>query len=163
MRIIGIDPGTATIGWGVIDETGGKSAAVAYGHIQTKKTASSEDRLLQLSDELSTLLEMYQPEESAVEDLFFSTNVKTAIAVAQARGVIILTLRRFGGTIASYNPLQIKQALTGYGKADKQQMQQMVKSILHLKNVPKPDDTADALAIALCHASSRKMNKKLRS
>jgi len=159
MKIIGIDPGTATIGWGVIEETGGKSVAIAYGHIQTPKTDSPEDRLLQLADELSVLLTTYQPEESAVEDLFFSTNVKTAIAVAQARGVIILTLRRFGGIIASYNPLQVKQALTGYGKADKHQMQQMVKSILHLESVPKPDDTADALAIALCHASSRKMNR----
>lgn len=159
MRIIGIDPGTATIGWGVIEETGGKSVAIAYGHIQTPKTASPEDRLLQLSDELEAILHTYQPEESAVEELFFSTNVKTAIGVAQARGVILLTLRRFGGTIASYNPLQVKQALTGYGKADKQQMQAMVKNILRLETVPKPDDVADAIAIALCHASSRKMNR----
>jgi crossover junction endodeoxyribonuclease RuvC len=159
MKIIGIDPGTATIGWGVVDETGGKCSAVAYGHIQTPKTASPEDRLLQLADELENILKTYRPEESAVEELFFSTNVKTAISVAQARGVILLTLRRFGGIIASYNPLQVKQALTGYGKADKHQMQQMVKSILHLESIPKPDDTADALAIALCHASSRKMNR----
>lgn len=158
MRIIGIDPGTATIGWGVIEDTGGKPVSVAYGHIQTPKTDSPEDRLFQLSEELQAILHAYQPEEASVEELFFSTNVKTAISVAEARGVILLTLRRFGVIIAGYNPLQVKQALTGYGKADKQQMQQMVKNLLHLESTPKPDDTADALAIALCHASSRKMN-----
>lgn len=159
MKIIGIDPGTATIGWGVVEESGGKVVAVAYGHIQTPKTASPEDRLLQLADELESILAKYRPDETAVEELFFSTNVKTAISVAQARGVILLTLRKFGVIIDSYNPLQVKQALTGYGKADKPQMQAMVKNILKLKEVPKPDDTADALAIALCHASSRKMNR----
>lgn len=161
MKILGIDPGTATIGWGIVEDISGKASAIAYGHIQTPKSLPPEDRLLQLADELEAILTKYQPEESAVEELFFSTNVKTAISVAEARGVILLTLRRFGVIIDSYNPLQVKQALTGYGKADKPQMQAMVKNILKLPEIPKPDDTADALAIALCHAFSRK-SKALR-
>ncbi|HWQ59537.1 MAG TPA: crossover junction endodeoxyribonuclease RuvC [Candidatus Fimivivens sp.] len=156
MKIIGIDPGTATIGWGVIEVHGGNPISVAYGHISTNKGLDPSDRLLTLADELDAILRLYMPEEASVEELFFSTNVKTAIAVAQARGVILLTLKRFGVNISGYTPNQVKQSVTGYGAADKRQVQMMTKNILHLSDVPKPDDTADALAIAVCHSFSRK-------
>ena len=157
MRILGIDPGTATVGWGVIEVAGAKMLPVGFGHIATSKELSPEDRLVEIAQDLETIIRTYQPEEAGVEELFFFNNQKTVISVAQARGVILLTLKRLRVNIAGYTPLEVKQALTNYGKAEKAQVQLMVKSILKLPAIPKPDDTADALAIAICHASRRKM------
>ena len=157
MRILGIDPGTATVGWGVIETTGAIVLPVGFGHIATSKELSPEYRLVEIAQDLETIIRTYQPEEAGVEELFFFNNQKTVISVAQARGVILLTLKRLRVNIAGYTPLEVKQALTNYGKAEKAQVQLMVKSILKLPAIPKPDDTADALAIAICHASRRKM------
>lgn len=157
MKILGIDPGTATLGWGVINAEGGRLEAVAYGHISTSKDLPLAARLKEIATDLETLLEIHQPEEVAVEELFFFNNQKTAMAVGQARGAILLTLERFGIRIAEYTPLEIKQALTNYGRADKLQVQTMVKALLKLKTIPKPDDAADALAIAVCHSNRRRM------
>ena len=157
MHILGIDPGTATVGWGIIDSTGGTVLPVAFGHISTSKDLPMEKRLLEIAHDIEAIIQQYQPEEAGVEELFFFNNQKTIISVAQARGVILLTLERLRVKINGYTPLEIKQALTNYGRAEKTQMQLMVKNILKLKTIPKPDDTADALAIALCHASRRKM------
>lgn len=159
MRILGIDPGTATVGWGVIETAGAKVFPIDFGHIATSKELSPEDRLVEIAQDLETIIRTYQPEEAGVEELFFFNNQKTVISVAQARGVILLTLKRLRVNIAGYTPLEVKQALTNYGKAEKAQVQLMVKSILKLPAIPKPDDTADALAIAICHASRRKMEK----
>lgn len=157
MRILGIDPGTATVGWGVIEIQGGKAKAVAFGHISTSKDLSDEKRLAEIARDLEAIIKQYQPQEAAVEELFFFKNQKTIISVAQARGVILLTLENFCVTIFGYTPLQVKQALTNYGRADKTQVQLMVKALLKLSEIPKPDDTADALALALCHQSRRKV------
>ncbi|MBP7060650.1 MAG: crossover junction endodeoxyribonuclease RuvC [Candidatus Moranbacteria bacterium] len=157
MRILGIDPGTATVGWGVIEITGGKATAVAFGHISTSKNLAPEKRLAEIAHDLTAIVKQYQPTEAAVEELFFFKNQKTIISVAQARGVILLTLDKFCVNISGYTPLEVKQALTNYGRADKNQVQLMVQAILKLPAIPKPDDTADALALALCHQSRRKM------
>lgn len=157
MRILGIDPGTATVGWGVIEINNGKTESVAYGHISTSKDLPPEKRLLEIADDIEKIAKKWKPKEAAVEELFFFNNQKTAISVAQARGAILLTLERLRVSISGYTPLEVKQALTNYGKADKTQVQLMVKAILKLKTIPEPDDTADALAIAVCHASRRKM------
>jgi crossover junction endodeoxyribonuclease RuvC len=163
MRIIGIDPGTATVGWGITDSDNGEITVVSFGHISTSKNLPLEKRLLEIADDIRALLEKFQPQEASVEELFFFNNQKTAIAVAQARGVILLTLERFGVRIGSYTPLQVKQALTNYGRADKQQVQTMVKVILKLSTIPKPDDAADALALAICHTHRRKIEAILES
>jgi crossover junction endodeoxyribonuclease RuvC len=157
MKILGIDPGTATVGWGVIEVQGGKTTSVAYGHISTSKDLAPEKRLAEIASDLETIIKQYQPEEAAVEELFFFKNQKTIISVAQARGVILLTLENFCVNISGYTPLEVKQALTNYGRAEKTQIQLMVQAILKLPAIPQPDDTADALAIALCHASRRKV------
>lgn len=157
MRILGIDPGTATVGWGVIEAVNGKITSVAFGHISTSKDLAPEKRLAEIASDLKTIIQQYQPDEAAVEELFFANNQKTIITVAQARGVILLTLENFCVSIFGYTPLEVKQALTNYGRADKAQVQLMVQAILKLPEIPKPDDTADALAIALCHQSRRKM------
>jgi crossover junction endodeoxyribonuclease RuvC len=149
MKIIGIDPGTATTGWAIIEQIGDKILPLAYGHISTAKENSDDSRILEVSCNLDELIKKYHPEEAAIESLFFFKNQKTVIQVAQSRGAILLTLRQNSIRIASYTPLQVKQALTGYGRAEKKQMQQMVKNILHLKEIPKPDDVADALAVAV--------------
>ncbi|MFZ2299794.1 MAG: crossover junction endodeoxyribonuclease RuvC [Candidatus Moraniibacteriota bacterium] len=159
MRILGIDPGTATVGWGIIDIDGGTATVVAFGHISTSKDLSPSRRLSEISRDIAGIIRRYQPEEAAVEELFFSNNQKTIIAVAQARGCILLTLENLCVSISGYTPLEVKQALTNYGRADKSQVQLMVKAILKLSAIPRPDDAADALAIALCHASRRKMEK----
>ncbi|MEP7162224.1 MAG: crossover junction endodeoxyribonuclease RuvC [Candidatus Moraniibacteriota bacterium] len=159
MKILGIDPGTATIGWAVIEADGPKVSAVGYGHISTSKDDLPETRLQEIRDDLVAILKRYHPEEGAVEELFFFNNQKTAIAVSQARGVILLTLKDFGLRLSGYTPLEVKQALTNYGRAEKKQVQIMVKTILKLKEIPTPDDTADALAIAMCHASHQKFQK----
>ncbi|MCW1888055.1 MAG: crossover junction endodeoxyribonuclease RuvC [Candidatus Moranbacteria bacterium] len=156
MRILGIDPGTATVGWGVIDIKTGAPTIVASGHISTPKEMPLSQRLLEISRDIKEILETYRPSEAGVEELFFFKNQKTVISVAQARGAILLTLEENSVSIFGYTPLQVKQALTNYGRADKTQVQQMVKALLKLKEIPKPDDTADALAIALCHAQRRR-------
>lgn len=156
MRILGIDPGTATVGWAVIDVSAGKLAIVDFGHISTSSKTPMPERILEISKDLESIITKYEPEEAGVEELFFAKNVKTAMTVSQARGAILLTLERFCVNIYEYKPNEIKLSLTGYGRADKSQMQEMVKAILKLKSIPKPDDAADACAIAICHANSRK-------
>jgi crossover junction endodeoxyribonuclease RuvC len=160
MKILGIDPGTATIGWAVIEEERGKLHAIAYGHISTSKDLALETRLQEIRNDVAKIVKEYQPDAAALEELFFFNNQKTAISVAQSRGALLLTLADFGLSIAGYTPLEVKQALTGYGKADKQQVQRMAKEILRLSSLPKPDDVADALAIALCHAHHAKTLKR---
>lgn len=155
--ILGIDPGTATTGWAILSQKKGNLDPLGYGHISTEKFFSDDTRILELSQDLKKIIQQYKPQEAAIESLFFFKNKKTVISVAQARGAILLTLRQNNVKVFGYTPLQIKQALTGYGRAEKKQMQEMVKNILKLKTIPQPDDTADAIAIALCHAHSRKM------
>lgn len=153
MIILGIDPGLATLGYGVIEkDERGNSRAIDCGVVTTPKDESLPVRLAMLEEGINKILDKYCPDEVAMEELFFSKNITTGIAVAHARGVALLTCVKRCGRLFEYTPMQIKQALTGYGKADKKQMQAVVTSILKLKTVPKPDDAADALAIALCHA-----------
>ena len=154
MIILGIDPGFAIVGWGVVEYNKGKFRVLGYGSIQTKAGLPTEDRINQLYDGMNVIIEKYKPEVMAIEELFWNTNQKTGIAVAEARGVLLLTAMKKCSKIYEYTPLQIKQALTGYGRAEKIQIQQMVKTFLHLKSVPKPDDAADALAVALTHAQT---------
>ena len=157
LRVLGVDPGTATVGWAILDEEKGCVKATAYGHIATSPKDSTEKRLFEVAADLEKIIKKYKPKEAAVEDLFFFKNVKTVMKVSQARGAILLTLEKNNVNIAGYTPLQVKQALTGYGRAEKKQIQIMVQKILKLKSIPKPDDVADAIAIALCHLNSRKM------
>lgn len=154
IRIIGIDPGYAIVGWGVLDYDGYRFEAVEYGAIMTEPDLSFERRLELIWDGLSDILSRHKPSVMAVEQLFFTTNHKTAIDVAQARGVILLCAVKHGLKTFQYTPLQVKQAVVGYGKAEKQQVMQMVKTLLKLDQIPKPDDTADAIAVAICHAHS---------
>jgi crossover junction endodeoxyribonuclease RuvC len=158
MRILGIDPGTATTGWAIIEENKGKINPIAYGHISTSPKKSTAERLKEVADDVENIIKKYKPQEAAIEDIFFFKNVKTAVKVSQSRGAMLLTLEKKNVKIFSYTPLQVKQAITGYGRAEKKQMQLMVKNILKLKSIPKPDDTADAIAIAICHSNSRKLN-----
>ena len=151
MKIIGIDPGTAIIGYGVIDSNR-KLELIDYGCIRTSADLSTADRLVILNKELEKLLKKYKPGAVAVEDIFFFKNLKTAIKVSQARGVILLTIAKLKIPVYEFTPLQIKQAVTCYGRAEKIQVQKMVKTLLGLKDIPKPDDAADALAVAICCA-----------
>jgi len=155
MIILGIDPGYAIIGWGVIESKAGRFRPIACGDIRTPAKTPLSSRLKLLRDELRRVIEKYHPEEMAIEELFFNTNITTGIAVAEARGVILLTAEDYGLRISEYTPLQVKQAVVGYGLAEKRQVIAMVTSILRLREAPKPDDTADALAVALCHGQSR--------
>jgi crossover junction endodeoxyribonuclease RuvC len=158
MLVIGIDPGTATTGYGLVRETEDRSLkAVDYGVIQTPADLPMPERLALLYDTLNEILTLHQPDSSAVEMLFFQRNVKTAITVGQGRGVVLLALAQASIPIAEYTPLEIKQALTGYGGAEKQQVQEMVRMLLDLENAPQPDDAADALAVAICHLHSMKI------
>jgi crossover junction endodeoxyribonuclease RuvC len=159
MKILGIDPGTATTGWAVVEERNKNARLVACGCVNTSKFHSDEERLVEIGRDIVSLIKKYKPDEASIEDLFFFKNLKTAITVAQARGVILYEIKKNKTPLFSYTPLQVKQALTGYGRADKKQIQLMVKNILKLKCVPKPDDAADAAAIAICHLNSRKMRK----
>ncbi len=153
MLILGIDPGIATLGYGVIEKDGrGNFRAVDYGVVVTPKEEGLPVRLAMLEEGVQKVLDRYHPDEVAMEELFFSKNITTGIAVAQARGVALLTCVKACGRLYEYTPMQVKQALTGYGKADKKQMQTVVASMLKLDKIPRPDDAADALAIALCHA-----------
>ena len=155
MRILGIDPGYAIMGYGILDYNGNRFRTVDYGSIETEAHTPMPQRLNQLFDGLNEVIQKYQPEEASIEELFFNSNTTTAIKVGEARGVALLACERNGLRVSEYTPLQIKQALVGYGRAEKKQVQNMVKVILNLKEVPKPDDTADAVAAAICHAPSR--------
>ena len=158
MIIVGFDPGLATLGYGVIrKEKRGKPEMIDYGVVLTPKEENLAVRLCTLEKGVKEIIEKYKPDEIAIEELFFAKNVTTGINVAHARGVVLLTCVKECGRIFEYTPLQIKQALTGYGRADKHQIQQMVKTFLGLKAVPKPDDAADALAVALTHAQTNKL------
>lgn len=154
MKILGIDPGTAIIGIGLIEYKNKKPEILSYGCITTDKRLSSADRLKKLYKELAGIIDEHSPDIVAVENLFFFKNQKTAISVSQARGVILLAAAQRNIKIKEFTPLQVKQALTGYGRAEKKQIQQMVKTVLNLKEIPRPDDAADALAIAICCAHS---------
>lgn len=150
LTIIGIDPGVADTGWGVIrTAAGGRLECLGYGSIRTPAKTPLPERLMMISRELAAIIARYRPERAAVEELFFSANAKTALIVGQARGVAVLTLCQAGLPVAEFTPLQVKQAVTAYGRADKAQIQRMVKLILGLEELPRPDDAADALAIAI--------------
>lgn len=157
MRVIGIDPGTAITGWGVVEGDGNDLRAIAYGVVTTPAGTPLPERLQVIYRELTALLDTWQPESSAIEELFFSKNAKTALAVGHGRGAAMLALANAGLPIAEYKPLEVKQAITGHGGADKQQMQQMVKVLLSLAELPRPDDAADALAVAICHLHSARL------
>lgn len=155
MLVIGIDPGTATTGYGLVRENpDGSLEVVVYGAILTPPDMDMPQRLLELHHQLKEILLLHRPDSSAVEKLFFQRNVRTAIAVGQGRGVILLTLAQAGLPVGEYTPLEIKQSVVGYGGADKQQVQHMVRALLSLKEIPRPDDAADALAVAICHLHS---------
>jgi crossover junction endodeoxyribonuclease RuvC len=158
VRIIGIDPGTATTGFGVIDYERGRYALVDAGVITTPAGQPMPERLVTLHQELAEVLRDTRPEVAVVEQLFFATNVTTAITVGQARGVILLALAEAGLIAAEYTPMQIKQAVTGYGGAKKPQIQEMVRVLLNLPEIPRPDDAADALAAAITHANSGRLD-----
>ncbi len=154
--VLGIDPGTATTGFGLITENKIGLEVVEYGVISTPPDLAMEKRLQIIYNKLLELIDLHQPESCAVEKLFFQRNVTTAISVGQARGVILLALAERNVKCAEYTPLQVKQAVTGYGVANKKQVQMMVKSLLNLQDIPKPDDAADALAVAICHTHSKR-------
>ena len=154
MTILGIDPGYAIVGFGFIQHMGTQTRHITHGAIRTESYEEMDQRLVQIYEDLSTLLDTYHPDAMAVEELFFNTNTKTAIHVAQARGVIVLAAAGRHIPVFEYTPLQVKQAVVGYGRAEKKQVMEMTRILLQLEKVPKPDDAADALAIALCHAIS---------
>lgn len=157
MIVLGIDPGLATTGYGILSGSEAHMKTVAYGSILTPPDWDMSMRLEAIYQRVSEIIDQYQPSEVGVEELFFSRNVSTALLVGQARGVILLAAQQKGLKILEYKPMEIKLAVTGYGRAEKKQVQQMVKILLGLSEIPKPDDTADALAIAICHLQSRKM------
>lgn len=161
MRILGIDPGIAIVGFGFVDKVGSKVTPVQYGCIQTEAHTPEGERLQQVYEGMTQLIDKYKPEAVAFEKLFFNRNVTTAMSVSQARGVLILAAVQRGLPIAEYTPMQVKQAIVGYGKAEKKQVQEMVRMFLKLQSIPKPDDVADALAVAICHAHSYALNSKL--
>src|ERR671916_1048101 len=158
--ILGIDPGTATMGWGVVRQEGSRLRYVQHGAITTPSNWTMPRRLGRLFDGVTQLVEGYRPDTVAVEELFFNTNVTTAIPVGQARGVALLAAYRAGIEVAEYTPLQVKQAITSYGRAEKRQVEEMVRTLLNLREIPKPDDAADGLAIAVCHAFSSRMGER---
>lgn len=152
MRILGLDPGTATTGYGIIDVNEGELSLITYGVISTTSGEAAEVRLQSIFRQINSLIAQNQPDRAAVEQLFFGRNITTAIAVGQARGVLLLALADAGIPVGEYSPPKIKEAITGYGKADKAQMQMMVRNLLNLDETPHPDDAADALAVAITHA-----------
>jgi crossover junction endodeoxyribonuclease RuvC len=157
MLVLGIDPGIATTGYGLVSETRQGLVVVAYGVLETPAGQPLCERLLLLDGQLRALIDKHRPEVAAVEELFFSRNVRTAMAVSHARGVILLSVARAGLQVFEYTPLQVKEAVSGYGRASKLQVQEMIKLLLQLDSIPQPDDAADALAIAICHAHSSKL------
>lgn len=154
MIIMGIDPGFAITGYGIVKYEGNKFSVIDYGAVTTKPSTEFSQRLLILNQSLEELITKYNPDAVAVEELFFNKNIKTAIAAAHGRGVALLAAARMGIDVFEYTPLQVKQSVVGYGRAEKSQVQQMVKAILNLPGIPKPDDVADALAVAICHGHS---------
>ncbi len=154
MIVLGIDPGLATLGWGVIESGGGRQKPLGYGCILTSPEQSLPNRLLAIQQDMAALLAQYQPDEIAFEELFFARNVTTALTVGAARGVSVAVCAAYSGKLYEYTPMQVKQAITGYGKAEKRQVQEMVKLLLHMDAIVRPDDAADALAIALTHAAT---------
>lgn len=152
MRILGIDPGYAIIGYGIIENDNGKLRPLDYGAVETPAKLPTAERLIMIEEKMTEMIEEVEPDEIAIEELFFNTNITTGIKVAQARGVVLLTCAKHCDRLFEYTPLQIKSTVTGNGTASKQQVQFMVRSLLRLKETPKPDDAADALAAAICHA-----------
>lgn len=161
MKILGIDPGTARVGWGFVEEQTGKVTACGYGCIETNSSAAAQVRLNHIYRHVIELIKKEKPDALALEELYFATNAKTVISVAEARGTILLAAATTGVPVVSYTPLVVKQTITGNGRADKQQIQYMIVKLLHLSSIPKPDDTADALAIALTHAYSYRLKNKI--
>ena len=154
MRILGIDPGIAIVGFGLIESDRSTQRMLQYGAITTLKELPLAERLVQIGDDMEQLIAQLRPDAIAVEELFFTNNITTGIAVAHGRGIVLYTAQKSGIPLYEYTPMQVKMAVTGYGKAEKRQVMNMTKRLLNLKAVPKPDDAADALAIALCHARS---------
>lgn len=152
MIILGIDPGYAIVGWGIIDYTANRFFVIDYGAVTTEAKTPFNERLEAVYDGVEDIIKRYKPSALAIEKLFYNTNAKTVIDVAQARGVINLAAVKNGVPIFEYTPLQVKQSVVGYGRAEKKQVQEMTRVILKLEKIPKPDDTADALAMAICHA-----------
>ena len=162
MIILGIDPGYAITGYGVIEYQGNHFKLINSGAIETKKGVPFPKRLQTIFDDMMTLIETYKPDAIAVEELFFNTNTTTGIGVAQGRGAVLITASKTNTPIFEYTPLQVKQAVVGYGRADKKQVQMMVKAILNLEKIPKLDDTTDAIAIAICHAHSHRFAEPIK-
>jgi crossover junction endodeoxyribonuclease RuvC len=162
--ILGIDPGYAIVGYGVLNYSSCRFSIIEYGAVTTDAGVKFSNRLLKIYTDICDIIKRTKPDAMAIEKLFFNTNTTTAIDVAQARGVILLAARQYGVKIFEYTPLQVKSSVTGYGRAEKKQVMDMIKSILRLEKIPKPDDTADALALAVCHAhSSGSLYSKLNS
>jgi crossover junction endodeoxyribonuclease RuvC len=159
MVIMGIDPGFAITGYGIVKYEGNKFSPVQYGTVLTNAGEPLAQRLLRLDEEICAIIELFKPDAVAVEELFFNKNLKTAITAAHGRGIALAAAARCGIEVFEYTPLQVKQAVVGYGRADKAQVQQMVKAILNLAEIPKPDDAADALAVAICHGHSYRLTK----
>ncbi len=154
MRVLGIDPGIATIGFGVVESEKNQHKLIKCGVISTPAHTSLSSRLEQIYDDMLSILELFQPDAVSIEELFFNTNITTGIAVAHGRGVILLACRKAGVQVFEYTPLQVKQSVVGYGRAEKRQVMDMVKRLCQLPAAPKPDDAADAVALAICHARS---------
>lgn len=162
MLILGIDPGIAILGYGLVKYEAGRFSIIDYGAITTDAGINMSERLTIIYKGLVDIIERYRPDAFAIEELFFNKNIKTALTVGHARGVAILAGSESGVQVYEYTPLQVKQAVVGYGRADKNQIQQMVKIILNLKEIPKPDDVADALAVAICHGNSSNFSEQFR-
>lgn len=160
MVILGIDPGMAIVGYGVIEEKNNSLIPIDYGAITTPSTMETPQRLVTIYDGIKELIERYKPDEVAIEELFFNKNVKTALTVGHARGVAVLAAAKTELPLYEYTPLQVKQSVVGYGRAEKAQVQQMVKILLNLKDIPRPDDAADALAVGICHSNCADMGRK---
>ena len=161
MRVLGIDPGYAIVGWGVVEYVGNRFAPVGYGAVVTEKDTPFEQRLVEIYEGVLDICKRYKPEALSIEKLYYQHNQTTVIGVAEARGVILLAAAQAGLPIYEYTPMQVKQAVTGYGKAVKKQVQEMTRILLHLPAIPKPDDTADALAMAItfCHTNGNQLNR----
>ncbi|MCP4405301.1 MAG: crossover junction endodeoxyribonuclease RuvC [bacterium] len=162
MRVFGVDPGSLKSGYGIVDKIQGELVPIEFGVIRTNPKAQLAQRLLQISTRLQELIQQYQPDEFAVENVFVAKNAKSSLKLGQARGAILLTAAQAGLQVDEYTPLEVKQSVVGYGRADKSQVQQMVKVLLKLQELPQPDDAADALAIAICHHHSMKMRDQLK-
>lgn len=161
MRVMGVDPGSLKSGYGIIEEQQGHLILIEYGVIRTTPRVALPQRLLEIGNRLQELIAHYRPQDLAVEDVFVAKNAKSSLKLGQARGAILLAAAQAGLRIAEYTPLEVKQAVVGYGRADKTQVQHMVKVLLHLSKIPRPDDAADALAIAICHHHSAKMKQQI--